>query len=307
MTAVLPRLSHVGLKKEAVPGTYEAPASYIPLMNPQPEDIIAPLRDESIRANRTVLQGQYGGPSQSTYKWNGHLYVDVFGHLLRAILGVDTVAGAGPYTHTFKNTNADPPSYSITDFDGVEAKGFPGCKLGELAVHIDVAGTVTYDASWVGYPSADQSTPSPSFSAVAPLLGWQWTLSHGGVASTRGLKADLTFKRDVDVIHASDGTQGPREVFSPDLEVDGTIQAMYENGTDLDRFLAYTQNATVLTVTSSASAALALTLTTTVMNKAATGRGGKYAVLDFDVSGIYNTTDTGPGHAVLTNSVSAAF
>lgn len=45
-------------------------------------------------------------------------------------------------------------------------------------------------------------------------------MTNAGGSSTRGLSYDLTLKRDVDAIHASNGTQQPREVFSGVLDAD---------------------------------------------------------------------------------------
>ena len=99
-------------------------------------------------------------------------------------------------------------------------------------------------------PSAVVASPTAAYSTDQPFLGWQWGLSVAGVASTRGLTLDYTFKRATEAIHSSDGTQGPREIFPGALEVDFKLKAIFENDNDLTTFLTGTQPAFVATVTS---------------------------------------------------------
>src|ERR1051326_9107832 len=298
MSAQLSRIGFVGVKKESVPGTYEAPTAYIPVIAaPVGEDVIAPIRDESYRNNDTVLQGLYGGPADSTFAFDTMAYPDVIGHVLRAIIGPDTVTagvtttlasnsaanatsllltasvasnsviqisdaaganleyvkigvvtGAGPYTAQV--------SYSITKYDvasnagATHSRGFPGCKLSEAAFKIDPKAALTASTKWMGFPSATSPDPTPTFSSIPSLLGWQWTMTNGGGSSTRGITYDLTLKRaQTEVLHTSTGTQGPREVFQSAFEADGTYKALFESDADLTLFLSYLQQPVTATLT----------------------------------------------------------
>ena len=88
---LLSRLATLGLAKETTADTYVAPVRFVPITGQKPEDQITPLKDESIRGNRTVLQDQYQGPGWSTFDYTiPHAYPDVIGDHLRAILGADT-------------------------------------------------------------------------------------------------------------------------------------------------------------------------------------------------------------------------
>src|SRR5206468_1927524 len=83
-----------GLAKESVQGTYAAPTDSVPFTKAQYEDMIDPLRDESIRANDAVLQGLYQGIWTTSWDIETHAYPDVSGHWLRGMVGPDTpVAG----------------------------------------------------------------------------------------------------------------------------------------------------------------------------------------------------------------------
>lgn len=395
---VLSRIGYVGIAKESTPGTYAVPTAFIPvIVAPAAEDVIAPIRDESMRNNDTVLQGLYGGPAESTFAFDTMAYPDVVGHVLRAIIGPDTVTagvtttlasnsvinattlsltasvasnttlqlsdtaganleyvkigvvtGAGPYTapivvgggtggnstqyahtaaggsvisqssHLFKqNPAAAQVSYSITKYDvavnsgATHARGFPGCKLAEAAIKIDPKAALTASTKWIGYPSATATDPTPTFSSIPPLLGWQWAMTNGGASSTRGLTYDLTVKRAAtEAIHSSNGLQGPREVFQSALEADGTYKAIYESDADLTLFLSYLQqpvNAVLTQPTLAGGQSLALTTSRGGLYKGVLDMTGPYVAASFDLSGIYNGTDTGAISATLINYVSAAY
>jgi len=394
----LSRIGYVGIAKEGTPGTYAVPTAYIPVtIAPVAEDVIAPIRDESMRNNDTVVQGIYGGPAESTFAFDTMFYPDTLGHVLRAIIGPDTVTpgvsttlaanslinattlsltasvasnsviqvsdvaganseyvkvgtvtGAGPYSapitigggtggnsmqyahtavggsvlsqssHLFKqNPTAAQVSYSITKYDvavnsgATHARGFPGCKLGEAAIKIDPKAALVAATKWIGFPSATAADPTPVFSSIPPLLGWQWAMTNGGASSTRGLTYDLTLKRAATLaIHSSNGLQGPREVFQSAFEADGTYKAIYENDNDLTLFLSYLQQPVNAVLTQPALAggqSLALTNSRGGIYKGVLDMTGPYVAAAFDLSGIYNGTDTGAMSATLVNFSSAAY
>ena len=89
---LLSRLTTGGLAKESVAGTYAAPVRYLSWTSPKPEDLVTPLRDESMRQNDAVLQGWYPGATETTFGYTvPHAYGDILGDHLRAIIGPDTI------------------------------------------------------------------------------------------------------------------------------------------------------------------------------------------------------------------------
>lgn len=378
----LSRLAKLGLAKETTAGTYVAPTDSIPFTKASFEDIVAPLRDESVRANDAVLQGLYAGTTNSTWDIDTNLYPDVVGHFLRAMIGPDTVgagvstvlasgsspgtsistsasiganaiiqvdtgtnleyakvasvSGSGPYTltltapgltlshsngvavvsqtsHTFAQNRTSStvwPTYSITVDDLTDVRGHTSCVCSEVALKVDPKGIVTISPKYVGFASTTQSTFTPSYTTAQPLLGWQWTMTNAGGASTRGLTLDLTLKRAVDPIWSSDGVQQPREVFPGAMEMDGSYKAIYENNTDLNLYLNYTQSPTVATLTQPVSvggASLAVTMTKSGYHKGAVALDQVYVQASFDISAIYNSTDSGITSVVLKNFRSTAY
>ncbi|MGW2520439.1 phage tail tube protein [Streptomyces sp. NPDC001617] len=227
------------------------------------------------------------------------------------------VAVVSQTTHTFKQSATQAkPTYSLTESNVLEAWGYPGCMLSDVTLKVDPKGIVTCGAKYTGWIPTIQAGPfTPAFSQPAPLLGWQFAMTNAGGASTRGLSYDLTLKRPIEAIHASNGSQQPREVFSGVLDADIAYKAVYENDTDYNLYLnAMQNNPTTMSLVQPVGAGVdaagsSLTLTTTQggWSKGKPDLGGTYVTAEFDVSGIYNATDSGSIQAVLKNFVSAAY
>lgn len=261
---------------------------------------------------------------------------------------IGTVTGAGPYTasitigggtggnttkyahtaaggsvisqstHTFaQNPTAAQVSYSLTKYDVVTnsggtsaTRGFPGCKVSELGLKIDPKAALVASVKWTGWLSAPQSDPTPSFSQLQPMLGWQWAMVNGGASSTRGLTYDLTLKRATEAIHASTGTQNPRETFQGGFEVDGSYKAIYENDNDLSLYLAYSQlpaSAVLTQPTLTGGNTLTITSSKAGFQKGVVDTTGAYLAASFDLSGIWNSTDVGAITVAITNYNSTAY
>jgi hypothetical protein len=221
-------------------------------------------------------------------------------------------------THSFKqNPTVAQTSWSWTKYDvatntfGSHSRGFPGCKLTELALKLDPKATLTASAKFIGWLSAEVADPvSPTFSSAQPMLGWQWSMTNGGASSTRGLTYDMTLKRPTEAIHSSDGVQGPRETFQGVFDVTGSYKAIFENDTDLNLYLQYSQQPTTATLTqpvTSGGSVVTLTSSKSGWNKGKVDTSGLYVTADFTVDGIYNATDGGAFSATVTNFVSSAY
>jgi hypothetical protein len=118
---VLSRLAKLGMAKETAPNTYTIPTVSLPFNSgTKYGDTIAPLRDESMRANDSVLQGLYAGPAQADWGVEVNGYPDLAGHWFRAMIGPDTVS-AGVSTVLSANTAANATSISLTASPGANA------------------------------------------------------------------------------------------------------------------------------------------------------------------------------------------
>lgn len=387
----LARLGTLGLAKETVAGTYIAPTVGIPYTGSSGfEDMIAQIKDESIRGNDTTLQGSYQGPAHAEWTIDCMAYPDLVGHFLAATIGPDTVTagtsttlsalttigataiqtavslpagtvvkvgtgaaieyaitdgaatGTGPYTsnvttvlgktgvnrvglanahsasdpvvgatvHTFKQSTSPLPTYSLTYYDTVSYVSCSYARFSELQIKIDPKGAVTLSTKATSFPSVAASTVSETYSSYDPLLGWSWNLTNAGASSTRGRSMDATIKRAVEAIESSDGTQTPREIFAGAIEYDATLKAIFENSTDLNLFLANSQQpltASMQQPLTRGGQSLTLTASKTAWYKGKRDMSGSYAQADFSVSGVYNTTDGGAVQATLLNWQTTAY
>jgi hypothetical protein len=180
--------------------------------------------------------------------------------------------------------------------------------LDTLSLKFDVNGMVTYDASFTGWVSAGQSTPTNTQPATTPILGWQTAATLGGSGSTRIISAQFDFKRKVEPVFTMNNTQNPKQVWAGPLTLDGAkLRAVFEDNTEFTYFINNTQNALVFNAVQSASAAIQLTATKGAWTNFLLDRSGDYAAVDLTVDSIYNATDAGPGALVLTNSRSTAY
>lgn len=227
------------------------------------------------------------------------------------------VAVVSQTTHTFKQSATTPkPTYSLTQSNVLEAWGYPGCMLSDVSLKVDPKGIVTCGAKYTGWIPSIQAGPfTPAFSQPAPLLGWQMAMTNAGASSTRGLSYDLALKRPIEAIHASNGSQQPREVFTGVLDADITYKAVYENDNDYNLYLqALQNNPTSMSLVQPVGAGVdaagsSLTITTTqgAWSKGKPDVSGTYVQADFEINGIYNATDSGSVQAVLKNFTAAAY
>jgi len=313
VSAKLSRLGFVGAGKETVQqGTPVVPTFSLPVKAISFEDVIDTIIDDTFRGNPAVVQGVYGGASSSTGSMDGYPYPDTFGHLLAALGMTDTLGAVvgGKTPHTFKAAVTQPPTYTLTDFDAVEAVAYPGCMLDELTVKVDMKGAVAYTAKWLGWQGVQVATPIPVYGSLQPFLGWQLIWTAGGVASTRVQSSEWTFKRGVEIIPGSDGTQGPRETFADALDVTCKFKAIFENRLDYDRFIAYVTHVVVGSLVQpvgNGGNRLDITISGATCNKATRDQGQKYAQLDCELIGSFNATDGGPAQVALLTPTAAAF
>lgn len=219
-------------------------------------------------------------------------------------------------THTFKQSaSTAKPTYSLTEFNAFEDWGYPGCMLSDVSIKVDPKAICTIGAKLTGWIPSVQTGITAAFSEPAPLLGWQFAMTNAGASSTRGLTYTMDLKRPTEAIHASNGTQQPREVFSGVLDADVTYSAIYESDADYNLYLqALQNNPTSMSMVQpvgagvdAAGASLTLTTTQPGWSKGKTDISGMYAKADFTINGIFNGTDGGSVQAVLKNFVSAAY
>lgn len=223
--------------------------------------------------------------------------------------GVAVVAAT---THVFKqNPTAAKATWSLTvDDTAGNVLGYAAVTMSDLSIKIDPKASINLNAKFTSQFGTPQSAIVPSYTQLQSMLGWQWTMTNAGAASNRGLTYDVNIKRAVDPIHASNGIQGPREIFQGALEADGVYKALFENNTDLNLYLNYSQQPATATLQQPVRAggnSIALTMSKSGWLKGSRDLAPVYVQGTFSLAGIYNATDGGAISATLSNFVSAAY
>lgn len=92
MPGILTRSMTLGIAKEGsgTPGQWATPTNGVPFIKGAWKDAIGANRDESVRGNDSLLQGQYQGIIDADWDITMSVYPDLAGLLLRGIIGPDT-------------------------------------------------------------------------------------------------------------------------------------------------------------------------------------------------------------------------
>src|SRR5438270_4284668 len=129
----------LGLAKETTWGTPVAATTFYPVKKPsgfvpQFDDLI----DDANRNNASDEFAYYQGTGMTPWDTGEmKVYADDSIHFLMALFGVDTITGAGPYTHTMTLLNTgDPPSYTLVLFDNLiaTARRISGAQVNEVTL-----------------------------------------------------------------------------------------------------------------------------------------------------------------------------
>jgi hypothetical protein len=305
VTANPTNLSFLGIAKEATKGTGVVPTNYIPIKTSiTPSDKVVYLPDEGLRGSMVDVYNEVQGPVYSEIGIEGDVFPDAISWWLDGFFGDLVESGASaPFTHNHATKNSgdgQPGSKSITDFygltGGTPARRFAGCQVGELSFKWTGDGMFSYSTKLTGYQSVQVAKPTPSFTAITPLPGWLPLLTIGGSSKLFMESGEINLKRNVNVIHAADGTQAPYQIFVGPVQVDGKCMFVHEDDTELTRYLTGTPAALVFNWTQGAAAALVqvqATMTKPQYTVADIVRGKDYVETSITFKPVANTTDVG--------------
>lgn len=207
-------------------------------------------------------------------------------------------AATAPYQHVFAALNSgdfQPPSLTVTDFNGIGAKAIPGLLVAELGLKFTATGLLTYTAKLTGFKSQAASTPVPAFTSERPTQAWTGATTLAGSLTSLMQDGDLTIRRTLEVIPTI-GQQDPYRIWAGPVEVVGNMNLVFENTTEFDRYTAGGNTTLVINFATGASAAaraLQLTMSKVLYTSAKPTRGKTYAELPIAYEAVANTTDVG--------------
>ena len=193
----------------------------------------------------TSVSGQIVVPVDSIAMW----------YWLKAFLGDPTTSGTGPYEHVY---TAGDERTSITiehqfpDLDTPKYFQYTGCKLSGMTLNIGGDGELTASFDVVG---AKETISSASFDATPTEIGFsrlknnQASIIEGGSAATNITTIDSTINMNCDTTNYVIGGGGELGAI-PDgiMAVSGTINALFENTTALEKAINSTESSLKMTV-----------------------------------------------------------
>jgi hypothetical protein len=274
------------------------PTDYIPVTSIDPEDMYLPLEDKGYRGSVGDVYNLVQGPAHSEFSLAGDVFADTIGYFVGGVLGATDFTGGTPNTHAFsaKNTgDTQPTAFTLYDFDAATCRAYPSSRFSDVAFKFNNEGLLTWTAKAIGMASGIVTTPTASFSTVAPLATWTGVVTIGGTVVTTLVDADLSIKRPVLAIQTLDSTQHPYKIWSSaPVAVDGKLTFVMEDETELLRMLNNTQPSLDLFFSTGAGASqqqVQFHCTKAAYRTAKINRGQDYVQLDVAYQGITNVTD----------------
>ena len=298
--------SYLGIAKEVTKGPVVAPTDFIPVAKDslKPQDIVDPLYDTGLRGSNVLNYAYIQGRTRSTVDFGGAVFADTVGYGIAGLLGsVATTGASAPYTHTISLLNsltsgadAQPISYTLTDFYAVDVRSYPGCQFSDFSLKFNADGMLEYDTKTTGWASSSVADPTPTFSTILPTPVWRGTVSIGGTQVSTAMSGNIDMSRPVTPVYGISNTQNPYQVFLGPLEVTGKITFLMETDAELTRFLNNTQPAIVLNWSYGTGASLVqiqATISKGAYTAAMIERGEDFVQVSIDLNGQSTTTDAG--------------
>ena len=242
--AFLSSQSQIGLAKEVTRGTALSPTVWLPISQPQVSPNVRWLRDEALRGSAVTLYDQIAGVRHDEYDFRSHLFSDTSGNFFLAALGnaaAPTGSASVGYTHVIglakDATGSQPPSYTLTDFDGANAFQIAGAQMSEMTLTTAADGDLELSTKYVGNPytvltSGQWTALTPSYSSQVPFVpSWNVAATVNGAAATYVAESEVKIDRKSAPIFTQ-GTQAPLRNFAGPVEVSGRIMIVLENAND---------------------------------------------------------------------------
>ncbi|HEX7355316.1 MAG TPA: phage tail tube protein [Mycobacteriales bacterium] len=115
-------------------------------------------------------------------------------------------------THQFSLLNNagsgnQPPSVTVTDYDGSQWRQLTAAQLDELNVKGNTTGLADYTCTWFANASTTPTAPTPSYSSARAVPGWTTSVAIGGTPVNYVEDWEVDMKRGVEPIPALTGSQ----------------------------------------------------------------------------------------------------
>ncbi|MEV8031386.1 phage tail tube protein [Streptomyces sp. NPDC086182] len=316
----MPKPSHLavlGVGKEVTPGTAVAPTKWVPYKTLTPKDDVNLIEDTGQRGAPVDVYGLYPGQKGAELDLGGDVFADTIGWMLASVLpDLVTTGSSAPYSHVFSTLctgDTQPTPQTWTIFDPLNTWQYAGAQFSELGFKWNADGLFEWSAKAQTWPYATTTSPTPSFTSVAPVANWNITNQIAGVA-TFVQDGELTIKRNMTAIRGSAGTQNPYRIWTGDISVEGKLSLVMETTAQRTAFQAGTVQAFDCIYTQGAAATtngLTLHCSQVAYTEGTPSYGKEYIELPVSFKAISNTSDVGasagysPIKATLQNAIAS--
>ena len=274
----------------------------------------------TISAGQWIVLGSFGAGNVET-----HQVLSVTGSytvtLVLPLLYAHPTGAAvnGLTTHEFSllnnsGTGNQPPSMTITDYDGEEWRQLGTAQIDELTIKGNATGLVTYECTFLADPSTTPSAPSPSFSNIQAPPGYTTAVQVAGVKSLQIEEWEFDFKRGTKPIPALTGTQQYYEYFAGPLACSGKMTVVESSGSPyLTQYLNGVQESFEFTLNDLKNGfALDILATVAEFKTGALMRTKEWVEVELEFECIPSTTDATAGGVspvlcTVANSTTAAY
>ena len=231
-------------------------------------DTVETLFDDARRGLAAIGFRQLEGVHRTDFSIGGPAYPDEIGHLIRSIIGADTVGTAAPYAHVFdiqSMADAGGRSFQIQLLDdalaGGESYTHQGCVATGLTFRFNSStGLLTYEANILGKGMVTTTAQAAvSDSTDEPLRGW-----HANVATSSGLgtgatgrliEGEIAIARDAELLYVANNNKFPVKLIPGLIAVTGRFTASFDVLANLELYRALTNEALILEFAYGAGAA----------------------------------------------------
>ena len=238
----------------------------------------------TIRGNRNPAE-----PFRGNTSVGGATVVPVdligIGYILKALFGAPTTTNASAdYTHVFKPGDEQPSLVVEQQFPdiGVYAK-YNGCKASRFSISVGGDGELTASLDWLGAKETISSSAYDESATAIALVrfgNFQASLEEGGSLLAIATSVDLTIDMGLDGDTYVIGGQGFRGAINEGIiGISGTVRALFQNNTLLNKAVNGTPTSLKITFTKAANKALEIFLPEVVYERKTPGIEGPRGIL----------------------------
>jgi len=291
--------SFMGIAKEPTPGTPVPPTDAIAIAtDPKPVDTLTLIEDRGWRGSAVTSYDRVAAQRHAAISLDGNVEASTIGYMLQSLLPDLVVTGAAaPFTNAFAVGNTgtgQPGGYTLTDFDGFEARAYSAAKFTELVLGFTADGLLTFKSKANAWASTVVASPAvPSFDAKPPMTSWQGAVTIAGAAAGYVLDGEVSIKRPVDVLQTVAGIQDPYRLWSGPVTVTGKLNTVREDDAEFNRYLQNTKPGLDILFTQDANTSLQLHMSKCAYVTGGIVRGKAYGQMDVTFEGLGNIADAG--------------